>query len=53
MWGGKFKYVPKFCIEGTVPVISRMHYDDVHRSGSLELNIAKTLRDRGMVIMGD
>jgi len=51
--GGKFKYVPKFCIGGTGHVISRMRNDDLHRTGTLEANISKTLRDRGLVTMGD
>ena len=45
MWGGKFKYVPKFCIGGTVHVISRMHNDDLHRSGTLEPIISKRTGD--------
>jgi len=51
--GGKFKYVPKFCIVGTGHVISRMRNDDLHRTGTLEANISKTLRVRGLVTMGD
>jgi len=51
--GGKFKYVPKFCIGGTGHVISRMPNDDLHRTGTLEANISKTIRDRGLVTMGD
>jgi len=49
--GGKFKYVPKFCIGGTGYLISRMPNDDLHRSGALEPNIAKTVRDRDLVTM--
>jgi len=51
--GGKFKYVPKFCIGGTGHVISRMRNDDLHRKGILEANISKTHRDRGLVTMED
>ena len=51
--GGKFKYVPKFCIGGKGHVISRMRNDDLHSTGPLEANISKTLRDRGLVTMGD
>jgi len=50
--GAKFKYVPKFCIGGTGHVISRMRNDDLRRTGNLEANISKTLRDRGLVTMG-
>jgi len=32
-------------------VISRMRNDDVHRTGTLEPNISKTVRDRGLVTM--
>ena len=38
---------------GTAHVISRMRNDDLHRTGNLEANISKTLRDRGLVTMGD
>jgi len=48
---GKFKYVAKFCIGDTGHVISRMCNDDVHRSGNLEPNISKTVRDRRLVTM--
>ena len=51
--GGKFKYVPKFCIGGTGHVISLMRNDNLHRTGTLEANISKTLGDRGLVTMGD
>jgi len=34
-------------------VISRMRNDDLHRTGTFEANISKTLRDRGLVTMGD
>jgi len=51
--GGKFKYVNKFCIGGRGHVISRMRNDDLHRKGTLEANISKTLTDRGLVTMGD
>jgi len=47
--GGKFKYVPKFCIGGTDHVISRMRNDNLHWWGTLEPNISKTVRDRGSV----
>jgi len=47
--GGKFKYVPKFCIGDTSHVISRMRNDDLHRTGTLEPNISKTVRDMGLV----
>jgi len=30
--GGKFKYVPKFCIGGIGHVTSRMRNDDLHRN---------------------
>jgi len=53
MWGGKFKYVPKFCIGGTDHVISRMRNDDLHRTGTLEANISKTVTDRGLVTIKD
>ena len=49
--GEKFKYVPKFYIRGTGHVISRMRNDDLHWTGTLQLNISKTLRDRGSVPM--
>jgi len=49
--GGEFKYVPKFCIEGTGHVISRMRNDDLHWTGNLEPNISKTLGDRDLVPM--
>jgi len=50
--GGKFKYVPKCCIGGTGHVVSRMRNDDLHRTGTLEANISKTVgRDRGLVTM--
>jgi len=42
---GKFKYVPKFCIGSTGHVISRMRNDDMHRTGTLEPNISKTLSE--------
>ena len=51
--GGKFKYVPKFCIGGTGHVISRMRNDDLHWTGTLEANISKTLGDRDFVPMED
>jgi len=47
------KYVPKFCIGGTGHVTSRMRNDDLHRTGILEANISKTVRDRGCVIIKD
>ena len=50
--GGKFKYVPKFCIEGTGDVISRMRNDDLRWSGTLELNISKTAGDTHLVTLG-
>jgi len=49
--GEKLKYVPKFYIGGTGHVTSRMRNDDLHSVASLELNISKTLRDRGSVPM--
>jgi len=51
MWGGKFKYVPKFCIGGTGHAISHMRNDDLHRTGTLEPDISKTVRDRALVTM--
>jgi len=53
MWVGKFKYVPKFCIGSTGHLISRMCNDDLHRTGTLEANISKTVTDRGLFIMED
>jgi len=44
--GEKFKYVPKFYIGGTGHLISRMSIDDLHWTGTLELNISKTVGDR-------
>ena len=45
---------PTFCIGGTGHVvISRMRNDDLHRTGDLEPNISKTVRDRGLVTMED
>jgi len=44
--GGKFKCVSKFCIGGTDHVISRMRNDDLRRTGNLEANIWKAVRDR-------
>jgi len=38
---------------GTGHVISRMRSDDLHRTGTLEANISKTVRDRGLVTMED
>jgi len=32
-------------------VISRMRNDDLHRTGTLKVNISKTVRDRGLVTM--
>jgi len=49
--GEKLKYVPKFCIGVTGHVISRMHSDDLHRTGTLESNISKRAGDRGLVTM--
>ena len=34
-------------------MILRMRSDGLHRTGNLEVNISKTLRDRGLVTMGD
>ena len=51
MWGGKFNYVPKFCIKGTGHVISCMRNDDLHRLGTLEANISKRVGDWGLVTM--
>jgi len=51
--GGKFKYVPKFCIGSTGHVISRMRNDDLHRTGTLKANISKTVTDRGLVTIED
>jgi len=50
---GKLKYVPKFCIGGTGHVISRMRNDDLHWSGTLQLNISKTAGDTHSVKMED
>jgi len=36
---------------GTGHVISRMRYDDLHWTGTLEPNISKTLGDRDLVPM--
>ena len=49
--GGKLKYVLKFCILGTGHVISPMRNDDLHRTGTLEPNNSKTVRNRGLVTM--
>jgi len=34
-------------------VISRMRNEDLHRTGTLEANISKTVIDRGRVTMED
>ena len=44
--------MPKFCI-GEQVTLSRMRNDDLHRTGTLEANISKTVRDRGLVTMED
>jgi len=49
--GGKFKYVPKFCIGGTGHMISRMRNGNLHWWGTLEPNISKTTGDTHLVTM--
>jgi len=51
--GGILENVPKSCIGDTGHVMSRMRNDDLHRKGTLEANISKTVRDRGLVTMED
>ena len=51
MWGGKFKYVAKFCIGSTGHVISRMRNDDLLWTGTLGSNISKTIGDRDLIPM--
>jgi len=51
MWGEKLKYVPKFYIGDTGHVISRMRYNDLHWTDTLQPNISKTLGDMGLVPM--
>jgi len=48
---GEFKYVPKFCIGVQVTSYRACAMTILHRTGTLEANISKTLIDRGLVTM--
>jgi len=51
MWGWEIQICTQILHRGTGHVISRMHNDDLHRSGTLEPNISKRAGDRALVAM--
>ena len=53
MWGWEIKICTQILHRGTGHVISRMRNDDLHWSGTLELNISKTAGDTHLVTMED